>query len=150
MEIEELVLQYTIPIVVSFAAVIAVIALVVVFFLFLAKRLENSYVENLKGKEKVLLEAMEKDTIFERMVRGGRLLQYITILGAFAAVFFLALLRVISGELAGAIIGMIITGVIGAEAGARMPGETKREVTQSLKEIKRLKQGERPSSESEQ
>ena len=99
-------------------------------FLVLGKKLEANYVNQLANKEKVLLEAMDKDTIFERMVRGGRVLQYITILGAFSAVFFLAILEKISAEIAATIIGMIITAVIGAEAGARTPGETKKESQQ--------------------
>lgn len=140
-------MENQIIIVICFVAVIAVIAFVVVFFLYLAKRLEVDYLQYLKATEKTLLEALEKDTIFDRMVRGGRVLQYVTILGAFSAVFFLAMLNVITGELAGAIIGMIITGVIGAEAGARMPGETKREVKQLMEELRRLKEEKGPSSE---
>lgn len=119
-------------VVIGFSAVIIMIALVVIVFLFLARRLEKDYVEHVKNE--YLMEAMDKDTIFEKMVRGGRVLQYITILGAFAAVFFLAILGVITGELAGAIIGMIITGVIGAEAGARAPGEIRRELKRAREE----------------
>ena len=91
-----------------------------------------TYVKELAGKDQ-LLAAMDKDTIFERMVRGGRVLQYITILGAFSAVFFLAILEQISAEIAATIIGMIITAVIGAEAGARTPGGTRKESQQPVK-----------------
>lgn len=121
-----------IVIVVCFAAVIITISLVVIIFLVLGKRLESDYLKALKDKNDVLLEAMDKDTIFERMVRGGRVLQYVTILGAFTAVFFLAVLGLIRAEIAGTIIGMIITGVIGAEAGARVPGEIRKELQQRL------------------
>lgn len=117
----------TIVIVVCFAAVMITISSVVILFLMLGRRLEADYLKELKDKTDVLLEAMDKDTIFERMVRGGRVLQYVTILGAFTAVFFLAVLEQISAEIAGTIIGMIITGVIGAEAGARVPGERRKE-----------------------
>ena len=79
---------------------------------------------NLHGQE--LLDAMDKDTIFERMVAGGRVMQYITILGAFSAIFFLAVIDKIDAQIAGTIIGMIITGVIGAEAGSRIAGEAKK------------------------
>ena len=122
----------TIVIVSCFAAIIIAIAIVVIMFLILGKKLESDYVKQLAGKDQ-LLEAMDKDTIFERMVRGGRVLQYITILGAFTAVFFLAILGQISAEIAATIIGMIITGVIGAEAGARVPGGTRRESQQPPK-----------------
>lgn len=121
----------TVIIVLCFAGVVVAISLVLIAFLWMAKRLEQKYVENLKGE--LLLAAMDKDTIFERMVKGGRVLQYVTILGAFAAIFFLAVLGKVSPEIAGTIIGMIITGVIGAEAGSRMPGELRREL-QLLKE----------------
>ena len=128
-------------IIICFVVVIAVIAFVVIFFLYLAKRLEVDYLINLKNKKEDLLGVMEKDTIFDSMVRGGRVLQYVTILGAFAAVFFLALLKVITGELAGTIIGMIITGVIGAEAGARVPGEAKKEVKLLMEELRLFQEG---------
>lgn len=101
-------------------------------FLVLGKKLESDYVKELKGKDQ-LLDAMDKDTIFERMVGGGRVLQYITILGAFSAVFFLAILGQISAEIAATIIGMIITAVIGAEAGARVRGETRKGSQQPTK-----------------
>ncbi len=120
----------TIVIVACFAAVIITISFVVILFLVLGRRLEADYLRELKDKNDVLLKAMDKDTIFERMVRGGRVLQYVTILGAFTAVFFLAVLEQISAEIAGTIIGMIITGVIGAEAGARVPGEFRKEPQQ--------------------
>ncbi len=119
-------------VVICFAVVIIAISIVIITFLWFARRLEKDYLEKLADKDKLLLDAMDKDTIFERMVKGGRVLQYITILGAFAAVFFLAVLGQIGAELAGAIIGMIITGVIGAEAGARVPGEIKKELKQLL------------------
>ena len=122
----------TIVIVVCFAVVIITISIVVITFLWFARRLEKDYLDKLADKDGLLLDAMDKDTIFERMVKGGRVLQYITILGAFAAVFFLAVLGQVSAELAGTIIGMIITGVIGAEAGARLPGEIKKELKQLL------------------
>lgn len=114
----------TIVIVACFAGVIITISIVLIIFLRLGRKLENDYIMNLHGKD--LLAAMDKDTIFERMVTGGRVLQYITILGAFSAIFFLAIIGKIDANIAGTIIGMIITGVIGAEAGARMAGETRK------------------------
>ena len=127
-------------VIVCFAVVIIVIPLVVVWFLSFARQLGKDYVENLNGDAKTLLEAMDRDTIFDRMVRGGRVLQYVTILGAFSAIFFLAVLERITPELAGAIIGMIINGVIGAEAGGRVPGELRRELKQ-LGQVKQNSEG---------
>jgi hypothetical protein len=117
----------TIIIVACFSALIISISIVVIVFLILGRRLEHDYVDKLGDKQQLLLDAMDKDTIFERMVRGGMVLQYITILGAFSAVFFLAILGHISAEIAATIIGMIITAVIGAEAGLRASGETSKE-----------------------
>ena len=108
-----------------FAGVVLIISVVVIIFLILCKKMECSYVDKMAGKPE-MLDVMEKDTIFERMVQGGRVLQYITILGAFSAVFFLAILEKVSAEIAATIIGMIITGVIGAEAGTRLAGESKK------------------------
>ena len=114
-----------------FALVIVVIAIVLIVFLRLGRKLEGDYITKLQ--DKTLLDAMDKDTIFERMVSGGRVMQYVTILGAFSAIFFLAVIDKISAEIAGTIIGMIITGVIGAEAGARFAGESKKkpEITET-------------------
>ena len=112
----------TITVVACFAGVIIIISFVVITFLCLARRLEKDYLDRLGDKDCLLIKTMDRDTVLERMVRGGRVLQYITILAAFSAVFFLAILGKISAEIAATIIGMIITAVIGAEAGARIPG----------------------------